>query len=124
MASARFRPIPWYINNRKVAEANGSAYNLDSGDEVQIGHEGVLGLSDGVPMIKLDLDFVQPVAGTKIDFIAMFKNKQEVAIQGAIGGKIHAIPMRITNLSITSTSKTGAVTGKITLQNSGDLDVV
>lgn len=124
MASSRFRPIPWYINGRKIAEANGTAYNLNSGDEVQIGHDGVLGLSDGIPMIKLDVDYVQPVAGTQIDFMSMFVNKQEIQVQGAIGGKVHAIPMRITDVAITSTSKTGAVTGKLTLQNSGDLDVV
>lgn len=124
MASARFRPIPMYINGRKIAEANGISYSIDAGDEQQLGHDGVLGLSDGIQMLKVDVDYPQPVAGTQIDFMAMINNKQEVQIQLAIGGKVHAIPMRITNIAITSTSKSGAVTGKLTLQNSGDLDVV
>lgn len=119
----RFRNFPWFAGSKKFAEAHGVALNADSGDEVQIGNDGILGLSDGVIQIKFDLDFVVPVAGTKLDLWSLFLNKTEFTSRMMAGGKSIMVPSRITNLSLTSEAKSGTATGKITVMQSGDATV-
>lgn len=123
MASAKFRAFPMLIGGRKFAECNGTQYTADSGDEQQIGAEGVLGLSEGVPVIKIDADYVQPVAGTNIDLWSMFQNKTEFTVQQPIGGKSHGVRMRISSMSLTSETKNGTAKGKITMLNASQLDI-
>ncbi len=123
MASNKFRAFPMLIGGRKFAECNGTQYTGESGDEQQIGAEGVMGLSEGVPVIKIDADYVQPVAGTSIDIHGMFKNKTEFTVQMPIGGKSHGVRMRITNVSLTSETKNGTAKGKITMLNASQLDI-
>lgn len=123
MASSKFRAFPMLIGGRKFAECNGTQYTADSGDEQMIGADGVLGLSEGIPVIKIEADYCQPVAGTKIDLWSLFTNKTEFTVQQPIGGKSHGVRMRITNMSLTSESKNGTAKGKITMMNASDLDI-
>lgn len=122
-AGSKFRAIPLLIAGRKFAECNGTVYTAQSGDEQCIGADGVLGLSEGIPILKIEADFVQPVSGTKIDIYGMFVNKTEFVAQQPIGGKSHGSRMRITDISITSETKNGTCKGKITMMNASDLDI-
>jgi len=119
----RFRNFPWFLGSKKFAEAHGVALNADSGDEVQIGNDGILGLSDGVIQMRFELDFVVPVAGTKIDLWDYFLNKRGFSARMMAGGKSIMIPCRITNMNLTSEAKNGTATGKITVQQEGQATV-
>lgn len=124
MASARFRNFPWFAGSRKFAEAHGVAVSMDSGDEIQLGNDGILGLSDGIIMVQFDLDFVLPVSGTKINLLKMFLNKEEFMSKMLAGGQAIMVPSRITNLNLTSESKNGTATGKITVKQCSTAQLV
>lgn len=119
MAQSRFRHYPLYVGNRKMAEMNGVAYDLESGDELQFGAEGVLGVSDGIPTVKIEGDFVQPVQGTQIDIVTMLLGKQYVSTKIVIGGKAHEIVGRFMAMNFQSDSRTGASRGKFTFTGGG-----
>ena len=123
MASKRFRNYAWFAGAKKFAEAHGTAINADSGDEVQFGNDGIEGLSDGVIQVQFDIDFVVPVSGTSIDLWDLFLNKKEFMSRMLAGGKVIMVPSRITNLSLTSESKNGTATGKITVKQCGQAQV-
>jgi len=119
MASARFRAFPLFLGTKKFAEAHGNAFNADSGDEIQFGSDGILGLSDGIIQIRIEADYVVPVRGTSVDIFDLFFNKKEFSTRIMMGGKAVTIPARITNMSQQSESKGGTATGKVTIQCSG-----
>lgn len=119
MASARFRNFPLFINSKKFAEAHGNAFNADSGSEIQIGSDGILGLSDGVIQVRIEADYVVPVRGTTVDVFDLFYNQKEFTVRMMMGGKSHQIPARITNISQQSEAKGGTATGKVTIMACG-----
>jgi hypothetical protein len=123
MAQSRFRNFPLFLASKKFAEAHGNAYNADSGDELQFGSDGILGLSDGIITVRIEADYVVPVAGTKIDLWNLFLNKTEFYVRMLMGGKSHQVPCRITNMAQQSESKGGTATGKITMMATATPDV-
>lgn len=112
MADSRFRHYPVYVRNRKVAEMNAVAYDIESGDELQFGAEGVLGVSEGIPTVKLEGDCVIPVAGMKIDIISMLLSKQNVSVGIRVNGAMHKFTGHCTSANFSSSSRNGEARGK------------
>lgn len=123
MAQPKYRHIPLYIGNRKFAEAGGFVFDSKSGDEQVFDSDGLAGLTDGIITSTVKSDYVQPVAGTKIDLHSLFFNKTDFVVAFPVGGKIISWPARITDLNITSDSKTGNAKGSITITQSGPATV-
>ena len=118
MPGARFRHFPLFVGSRKFAEAHGNSITVDSGDEIQIGSDGILGLSDGVTQVRIEVDYVVPVKGMSIDIWDYIMNKKEFTVRALMGGKSLQMGARFTNASMQSEAKTGAATGKATIQAS------
>jgi hypothetical protein len=123
MGQARFRHYPIYIRNRKVAEFNAGAYDMESGDELQYGSEGILGVSDGIINLKLEGDAVIPVSGTSIDFTTIFLGKQYVSVMIRVNGKRHVWVGRLTSMNYNSASKNGEAKGKFTFIGTEDPNI-
>lgn len=121
---ARSRAFPIYIRGRKVAEAYQNNVDIESGDEQLFGAEGVLGLSEGITTFKLDFDYVVLTRGTDIaDLTILPITKEEVGVGVFAGGKRFQVPMRATAANLTSATRNGTATGKLTLMSSGPITV-
>lgn len=114
MGNSRFRSFPLYVKNRKVAEVNGIAYDLESGDELQFGAEGVLGVSEGIPTVKIEADAVIPVQGMSVDLVTIMLSKQNVGIGIRVDGKLHKVDAHLTACNFSSQSRNGEAKGKFT----------
>jgi len=124
MANPRIRPFPLYLKGKKFAEAHGNAFNGESGDELQFGAEGIIGLSEGIPTAKIDADYVVPVAGTQIDVLTLWLNKTDIGVGIFMGGKYVQFTGRITNVANQSESQKGTATGKCTITCASNIDLV
>ena len=123
MGQSRFRHYPCYIGSRKVAEFNAVAYDMESGDELQFGSEGILGVSDGIVTLKLEGDAVIPVPGTNIDFTSIFLGKRYVSVMIRVNGRRHTWTGRLTAMNFNSSSRNGEAKGKFTFLGTEDPNV-
>jgi hypothetical protein len=115
MANKTFRSASIYVKSKKIAEITSSTYEVMSGDEQQIGTEGVLGFSDGVATSKLDFDTVCPVTGHELALKTILKGKQTVTAAVLVDGGLETFDCRIMTRSYTSDAKTGECKGKFSL---------
>lgn len=112
MANQRFRPASVYVSGTKIAEIAQSTYEHTSGDQNQVGLEGVMGQSEGADETKLSFDTISPIAGHAFTLKNVIKNKQTVTFAVAVDGGLEQFEGRITTRSYTSDSKTGECKGK------------
>jgi hypothetical protein len=117
MANVKVRAASLYIDGSKVAEVEGSDYDLTGGDEAQFGAEGYMGHSEGAITTKVSCNGIIPVAGMKVDIVSIFLKKKDVSISMAsISGKIHKITMRCTNANVKSSHRNGTQNGSFTFE--------
>lgn len=115
MALVRERHASMFVNSKKVAECFKSKVTLSSGDELQYGDEGVIGVSDGAASTSLDFDIVVPVSGATVSIETILLAKQNVDIQqGIVNGKIWQCTMRCTKAEYDSDAKAGTLVGSFT----------
>lgn len=115
MANVKVRAASLYVNGSKVAEFEGTDYDLQGGDEAQFGAEGYIGDSEGAITTQVTATGVIPVSGTKVDLIGIFLRKEDVSIGlNAISGKLHKIDMRCRNINVKSSHRNGTMNGTFT----------
>jgi len=114
MARSNFRHYPVYFNRRKIATMQAVTHDIESGDELQMGAEGVLGHSDGIATMKLEADCVVPVSGQPIDILSTIINKQDVDIMIFADGRFHMSTGRIVSANYSSNSRNGEARGRFT----------
>jgi hypothetical protein len=117
MAQVKVKAASLYINGSKVAEIEGTDYDLQGGDEAQFGDGGYQGHSDGAITTKVSATGIMPVPGMKVDLVDRFLKKKDVSVSLAtIQGKIHRITMRITNCNVKSSHRNGTQTGSFSFE--------
>lgn len=112
MALSRFRHYPVYVQKKKVATMSGVTYDIESGDEMQMGAEGVMGHADGISTCTLEADCIVPVAGSPIDFLSLILGKQNVQMEIFADGKFLSFTARLVSANYSSNSKNGEARGK------------
>jgi hypothetical protein len=112
MATPKFRHFPVYMSNKKIATMSQVNHDIESGDELQFGAEGVLGHSDGIITVKLEADCVIPVAGSPVGFLDTIINKRDVSVRIFCDGKYQMFKGRIISANYTSNSRNGEARGK------------
>jgi hypothetical protein len=112
MAQAKFRHYPVYVAKKKIATMSAVTHDIESGDELQFGSEGVLGHSDGIATCTLEADCVVPVSGSPIDFLGTILNKRDVDVMIFADGKFQTFTGRIVSANYSSNSRNGEARGK------------
>lgn len=115
MALQRIRHASILLNSKKVAECNKSDTELNSGDELAYGDNGVIGVSDGATSTTLNFDTVVPVSGMSITVEQIILNKQNVVIQTLLNGQIWECEMRFKSAKYTSDATKGTLDGSFNL---------
>jgi hypothetical protein len=116
MALVRVRHASMFLNSKKIAECYKSDVELNSGDELQYGDEGVIGVADGATNTQVNFDMIVPVSGATVSPEQLLLAKQNVDIQsGLINGKLWDCTMRFTKAKYDSDAKTGTLNGAFTL---------
>lgn len=106
----RFAPIS--INHLKIGEAENVTYDIETGDEIQIGADGVLGLSDGTATCTATFNAIIPVKGMGFQIDNVILNKLYVDIKIPLNGQQHVATGRITGVNYSTDAKTGRCTGQ------------
>lgn len=114
MAQSKFRHYPVYFNRKKIATLQSVTHDIESGDELMMGAEGVLGHSDGIATMKLESDCIVPVAGSPVGFLDAIINKQDVSIMIFADGRFHMAEGRIVSANYSSNSRNGEARGRFT----------
>lgn len=112
--SERIRHFSFYRNGRKVAEASGNSYDINSNDEAQIADEGYMGHSDGATMTRLSTDMIVPVRRSAMNQLLedMMQKKYVDVGLGLLGGSVHQVKMRCITCNLTGQAQNGSLTGR------------
>ena len=110
------RAYPLFINTKKVGQVHGTNFSVMPNRQKLFGAEGFLTLSRGAVSCGVEVDFIEPVTGTDVDFIAQWILQQDVGVQLPIGGKQYVIDMGYTGGNVQSETETGVVRGRCTLE--------
>lgn len=116
MAMPVVRAYPLFINAKKVGQVHGTNFSVMPNRQKLYGAEGFLTLSRGAVTCGVEADFIEPVTGTDVDFIAQWILQQDVGVQLPIGGKQYIIDMGYVNGNVQANTETGVVNGKCTLE--------
>lgn len=111
MSLSIIRPFPLYYKGKKVAEIRSGSYEVDSGDEPQIGTDGLLGYSDGTVITKIDTNMIVPVPGVSVTILSDMLAKKYVSIGIFADGKSHQMDMRILKAKYDWDSQSGHALG-------------
>lgn len=125
MASERIRHFSIYRGSRKIAEASGNSYDINSNDEAQIADEGYIGHSDGATMTNLSTDLIVPVVRKAMQQLLddMLAKKYIDIGLGVIGGAVHKVRMRAVKCNHTGSAQNGSLVGKFEFEG-GVPDIV
>lgn len=111
MSLSIIRPFVMYYVGKKVAEIRSGSYEIDSGDEPQIGTDGLLGYSDGTVITKIDTNLIVPVAGVSVTIVSDMLFKKYVSMGMFADGKSHQMTMRILKAKYDWDSQSGHALG-------------
>lgn len=111
MSLSIIRPFVIYYVGKKVAEIRSGSYEIDSGDEPQIGTDGLLGYSDGTVITKIDTNLIVPVAGVSVTIVSDMLLKKYVSMGMFADGKSHQMTMRILKAKYDWDSQSGHALG-------------
>lgn len=113
MALVRVRHASLYVTSKKFAEVNDHTVEYESGDELQIGDDGVFAVSDGAASVKLTATSVTPVSGATVSPETALQAKQNIDVQlGLLNGKIWQLTMRVQKAQYKSDAKAGTLVGE------------
>jgi hypothetical protein len=116
VANLVIRNAPVFFKSKKIAEIETASYEVNSGDEAQIGTDGYLGHSQGAITTKLDCNVIVPVAGLKTTMMDALLRKLDVNIGAFVDGKLHQFDARCTTARFDSDSRAGKLTGTFTFE--------
>lgn len=117
MADEKFRAFSLYMNGKKFGMAQGHAYDLETGSELQMGDGEVLGVSHGVGTTQIVSDAIVPFGGD-----SNLRALEEAAIEhkliqvgvGVLNGRIHKIDMYCSKFSYKGDNVKGTCMGSFT----------
>jgi hypothetical protein len=116
--NAIVRNFSLFANGRKFGEATGIVYDQESGNEIQIGDGQVLGVSQGVKTVNVQVDSIIPYRGAQVARILEDAYDANTSIQiglGIVGGRIHKMSLYCTKANFKTEMKNGTVNGSWTL---------
>lgn len=118
MADQRIRSAVVRVKSRKVAECNESDLSVQSGDEMAIGAEGVIGFSEGVGSGKITLNCLVPVAGMSADLTRALLRKERSDVTFFAGGIEYELSSAAcTSFDLKSVTKSGMLTGTFVFES-------
>ncbi len=118
MSNQRIRSAVVRVDSRKVAECNESDLSVQSGDEMAIGAEGVIGFTEGVGEGKITLNCIIPVAGMTADLTkALLQKKRSTVTYFAGGIEFELANAAATTFDIKSVTKSGMLMGTFVFQS-------
>jgi len=117
MAKNVVRNFSLFINGKKVGSAESSDYNLESGDELQIGDGEVFAVSEGVITGSCTLNTITPIAPTVTQtLLDALQNKKWIQLGiGLVEGKIHKVDARVKAGGWSTQMANGTLKGKYDL---------
>ena len=118
MAKPIVRNFSFYANGKKCGEATGVAYDQESGNEIQIGDGQVIGVSQGVKTVSVQLTQIIPYRGSDVARMLedAFDGNYSVSVGlGIIGDRIHKMDLYVTKFNVKTEMKNGTCTGDFTL---------
>lgn|SRR5690554_5572351 len=112
--SERIRHFSIYRSGRKVAQASGNSYDVNSNDEAQFADEGYIGHSDGATTTRLSTDMIVPVRRSAMNQLLedMLAKKYIDIGLGVLGGSVHKVKMRCITCNLTGQAQNGTLTGR------------
>ena len=116
--NAVVRNFSIYAKGRKFGEMTGTAYDQESGNEIQIGDGLVIGVSQGVKTVQIQATAIIPYRGSQVARILEDAYDNNTSVQvgvGILGGRIHKMDLFVTKINIKTETKNGTVTGDFTL---------
>ena len=116
MANQSFRPLYVYYNNKKFGEVNKTKVSILPGDEAQLGSDGVLGYSDGITMLRVEVSGPVPTKDVSVPLIGNTLAKKYTTLGVLLGAKLVQSDMRCTGLEFDSDTKSGATTFSATFE--------
>lgn len=119
MARNIIRAAPLYLDGKKVAEVSDGSYDIESGDEIQIGSEGVIGISDGTPVVNAQFNCIIPVKGMSVAVDSMILNKKYVQLGLPVNGKFHQCDGRVHSANYSWDHKNGRFNGAFKFMGEG-----
>lgn len=112
MANVRVRPFSVFIGAKKFGEMHQAKFTINSGDEIQFGDGGAVGMSDGAETTSLSCTAIQPATRLmSIDLVDAIRNKKDLDVAIPIGTKIVMMPMRTSKAEFDTDQKTGRLEG-------------
>lgn len=118
MANAVVRNWSLFANGRKFGEATGSTFDQESGNEIQIGDGQVLGVSQGVKTVQIQITSITPYRGSQVARILedAYDNNKSIQIGlGIIMGRIYKMDLFCTKANLKMETKNGTAVGDWTL---------
>jgi len=118
MSKPIVRNFSFYANGKKCGEATGVAYDQESGNEIQIGDGQVIGVSQGVKTVSVQLSQIIPYRGSNVQRIVEDAYDGNYSLQvglGIIGSRIHKMDLYVTKCNIKTEMKNGTCNGEFTL---------
>ena len=112
-----FRSFSLYIRGKKMAEAQGHAFDVETGSELQIGDGVVLGVSAGVPTCQIVSKGIVPFGGSTTMRVIEDAADNHESIQvgvGVVNGRIKKIEMWCTKYSYNGDTVKGTCMGDFT----------
>ena len=116
--NAVVRNFSLYANGLKCGEATGIAYDQESGNELQIGDGQVIGVSQGVKTVQVQLSQIIPYRGSLVGRIMEDAYDNNTSLQvglGILGGRIHKANLFVTKCNTKTEMKNGTCNGEYTL---------
>jgi hypothetical protein len=115
----QIRSFSLYIEGALWGTLQGNAYDVTTGSELQIGDGVVIGVSQGVPVVKLVANGIVPVAGhpvaQKIEQLALAHKLIKIGA-GILNGRIHKLNMYCTAFSYKGDNPKGTCMGDWTFE--------
>jgi hypothetical protein len=117
MADETIRSFSIYLNGKKFGIAQGHAYDVETGSELQMGDGQVVGVSQGVPTTQIVSDCIILFGGD-----SNMRQLEEAALQhklvqvgvGVVNGRIHKIDMYCSKFSYKGDTVKGTCMGSFT----------
>ena len=113
----RMRSASMYIDGTKIAEFEGTTYDLVGADEAQIGDGGYLGHSKGAITSRITATGIVPLAGLNVDMHDLkLKGTEVMIILAPLAGKIHTVRAVCTGVTIRNSHRAGTQQGDFTFE--------
>ena len=113
------RSFSMFIDGAKWGTLKGNAYDVNTGSEVQIGDGIIIGVSQGVALVKIVSNGIVPVDGhpimQKLEERAFAHKRIDIGA-GILNGRIHKLKLYCTSYSYKGDNEKGHAMGDWTFE--------